>query len=262
MAKKSTHPKATAIGDIIGGMNSRYAAFKNDAVALRRKGFSYNEINKKIGVPKSTLSSWLKSVPLKPEHRKRLYTKQVQILSRGSQSQKERRRREIDSIVEEAIREIELPLSGQTFKLFGAALYWAEGSKTKSFTVTNSDPHLVAFMVSWFEKIFNVSPKTMKAYLNIYAQQNEKRIKRFWSDITGIPVDRFGKSYIKPLSTGYKKNNLYYGTIKVFVPKGTDMKHRLFGWIQATLQSTNPKVKLAQKKWVSLTSIQRPPVNL
>ena len=87
-------------------------------------------------------------------------------------------------------------------------------------------------------------------------------IKKFWSDITGIPLDRFGKSFIKPSNKGYKKNNLYYGTIKVRVPKGTDMKHKIFGWIMATLQEITPKVKLKQRKWMHLTSIERPPANL
>lgn len=243
-------------------MDKDYDALRITATRLRKRGLSYGEIRKKIGIPKGTLSLWLRAVPLKPEHRKRLYTKQVQILSRGPQSQKERRKREIESIVEEARRQIRSPLSREAHKLFGAALYWAEGSKTKNFEITNSDPYLIAFMVKWFEKIFNVSPKIMKAHLNIYPQQNEMEIKKFWSDITGVPIDRFGKSFIKPPNKGYKKNNLYYGTIKVRVPKGTDMKHQIFGWIQVALQDVAPKIKLTQRKWTHLANIKRPPVNL
>ena len=199
---------------------------------------------------------------MKPEHHQRLYTKQIQILTKGPKSQKERREREIEEIIEKAIKEIKTPLSHETYKLFGAALYWAEGSKTKNFEITNSDPGLIAFATKWFEDIFHVSPKTMKAHLNIYPQQNEIQIKRFWSDITGIPLNRFGKSFIKPPNKGYKKNNLYYGTIKVRVPKGTDMKHRIFGWIKAALQDIVPKIKSKQRKWSGLTVTQRPPVNL
>ena len=232
------------------------------AIALRKKGLSYNEIRKYIPASKSSLSLWLKHVPLSERHRTRLYTKQIEILSRGAPSQHERRIKEIESIVSMAKVEVENPLSNQTFMLFGAALYWAEGTKTKQFEITNSDPVLIAFMVKWFERIFRIAPTQLKARLNIYPQQNERHIKAFWSKLTKIPVRNFGKSYVKPLSTGFKKNNLYYGTIKVVVPRGTDMRHRTFGWIQGALQDLMPEIESTQRKWLFLRKNDRSPVNL
>lgn len=113
-------------------------------------------------------------------------------------------------------------------------------------------------MVRWFEKIFGVPPQNLKAKLNIYPQQNELEIKQFWSRLTGIPLENFGKSFIKPPNKGYKKNNLYYGTIKVRVPKGTDTRHRVFGWVKAVLKEIAPKVELTQKEWRSLKEVRRP----
>ncbi|MDI6733884.1 MAG: hypothetical protein QMD50_00090 [Patescibacteria group bacterium] len=101
----------------------------------------------------------------------------------------------------------------------------------------------------------------MKARLNIYPQQNREEIKRFWSDLTGIPIKNFGKSYVKPFSKGYKKNNLYYGTIRVEVPKSGDYIHRVYGWTQAVLEREDVKVKNIERRWVRLTKINRP-VNL
>ncbi len=234
---------------------------RDKAEKLRRTGLSYNEIKKKTGISKGTLSFWLKGIALKPEHRARLYTKQIQILSRGSQSQKERRKREIDEIVESAKREIITPPSEQAFKLFGAALYWGEGSKGNVFQITNSDPRLILFMVRWIEKIFGVGRKILKAQLNIYPQQNEREIKRFWFDLTGIPVKNFGKSYVKPFSKGYKKNNLYYGTIRIVVPRSGNYTHRVYGWTQAILENEDATAKKIEKRWIRLTKINRP-VNL
>ena len=257
-----TVPGSSAvIHDTLGGMIKK-AAYRAKAVTLRKKGLSYNEIRREVPVSKSSLSLWLKHVPLSPRHRARLYTKQIQILSRGSQSQHERRKREVDKIIADAKAEVHLPLSKDTFKFLGAALYWAEGSKTKNFEVTNSDPLLIAFMVQWFHKTFDVPPKSFKAHLNIYPQQNEIDIKRFWSSLTGIPLSNFGKSFIKPLNKGYKKNNLYYGTIKVRVPKGTDMKLKVFGWIQGALQELSSKIESTQRKWLFVTKVDRNPVNL
>lgn len=242
-------------------MDEKYIQLKKRAISLRKKGLSYNEIKKEIGISKSTLSSWLRSILLKEEHKHRLYTKQIRFLSFGTQSQRERRKREVEKIIEEATLEIQSPVARDTYRLMGACLYWAEGSKGGRFEITNSDPHFILFMVKWLQKVFNIPPNYLKAWLNIYPQQNELEIKKFWSDLTGITLKNFGKSYVKPLSSGYKKNNLYYGTIRVEVPKSTDMKHRIFGWIKAALVDTEIETRAVQRKWQKLTGIERP-INL
>ncbi|MGA2417735.1 MAG: helix-turn-helix domain-containing protein [Candidatus Staskawiczbacteria bacterium] len=230
---------------------------KTKAIKLRKNGLSYGEIAKKLSISKSTLSYWLKEVLLTEEQRKRLYTNNITILARGAQSQKERRKREIDKILEEAGKEIHNPVAAETYKILGAALYWAEGSKTNGLNITNSDPHLILFMVRWFEKIFGIAPKDLKAWLNIYPQQNDLEIKQFWSQLTNIPIERFGKSFIKPLNKNYKKNNLYYGTISVRVPKGTDARYKIFGWIKEIMKEVNSEVVITQKEWHKLTEVSR-----
>ncbi len=234
---------------------------QKEAIRLRRKGLSYNEIRKEINVAKSSLSLWLKHIELKPEHKARLYTKHIQFLNLGSQSQKERRAREVTGIIKNAEEEIKCPLSIDAYRLMGAALYWAEGSKNGLCQVTNSDPRLICFMVKWIGKMFNITPENLKARLNIYPQQSERQIKKFWSELTGIPVVRFGKSFVKPLSKGYKKNNLYYGTIKVEIPKSINIKHRIFGWVNAVLKEST-EINLAERRWQSLRTTRTIPVNL
>ena len=235
---------------------------REKAEALRRKGLSYNEIREYVPVSKSSLSLWLKNIRLSKRQRERLYTKQIQILSRGAPSQKERRRKEVEQIINAARTEIRLPLSKDTLRLFGAALYWAEGTKSKGFEITNSDPMLIAFMVNWFQQMFNINSRDLKAHLNIYSQQNEKHLKRFWSHLTGIPIENFGKSFVKPPNKGYKKNDLYLGTIKIRVAKGTDMKHKTFGWIQGALQELLPEIESVQRKWVFKSRKEHSAVNV
>ncbi len=237
------------------------ASTKNKVVHLRKQGLSYGEIHKRTGVSKSLLSSWLKNIRLSKTQKERLYTKQIQILSKGTQSQKERRKREVESIIQEAKKQIILPPSEQTFLLFGAAIYWGEGSKSNLLQVTNSDPRLILFMVRWIEKVFKVSRTNLHARLNIYPQQNESTIKKFWSELTGIPTKNFGKSYIKPLSTGYRKNNLYYGTIRIETPRSGNFLHTVYGWTQAILEQEDARAKNIEKRWIRLTKKVRP-VNL
>lgn len=253
--------KSTRYVEYNGGTMDNRSKLKSRAVRLRKDGLSYNEIRKSIPVAKSTLSLWLKSVPLTHSQRKRLYKKQIAILSRGAQSQKERRKREVSEIIRVAESEITLPLDVQAYRLFGAALYWGEGSKGDLFQITNSDPALIAFMVKWVNKVFLLPPRRLKAWLNIYPQQNEVHIKHFWSQLTGIPLSNFGKTYIKPLSKGYKKNNLYYGTIRITLLGSTDLKYRTLGWIRAVLKNEKSDIDAVMKKWERLKNVARP-VNL
>lgn len=238
--------------------NTLRRTLKKKARALRQRGLSYNEIHKTVHVAKSTLSLWLKDIPLKPEHKARLYTKQILGMTRGASGQKERRAREVDAIIENAKKEISFPLSDDAYKLFGAALYWGEGNKTKDFGITNADPRFIIFMVKWIDKVLNVKPTVLKPYLNIYPQQDERALKKFWSELTSIPLENFGKSYVKPASKGYKKNNLYYGTIHIYVPKATDKKHMIYGWCKAVLQNLENEVNFMERKWISLKETPRP----
>ncbi|NCO80306.1 helix-turn-helix domain-containing protein [bacterium] len=237
---------------------TKYPQLKRRAIQFRKHGFSYREIGQKLGVAKSTIRFWCINVLLSPADRKRLYTRQVLLLSRGPNSQKERREREIAKIIEEAEKEIKIPLSFETYRLIGAFLYWSEGSKTNGFSFSNSDPHFVLFVTRWLKRVLGISPGNLKAWLNIYPQQNDLEIKRFWSELTGIPFENFGKSFTKPPNKGFKKNNLYYGTIKIKVPKGTDMRYRVFGWIKTVLKDIAPEVELKQKEWKSLKETPRP----
>ncbi len=225
---------------------------------FRKKGFSYGEISKKTGIHKSTVKYWCENVKLSKKDHTRLYTKQILMLSKGPSSSHYRRQKEIEKIAKEAEKEISLSLDSDTYKLFGAALYWAEGNKMTNFTITNSDPLLIQFMTGWFCNIFKVTTNQMTAHLNIYSQQNDSELKKFWSDITGIPLRNFGKTFVKPMSKNYKKNNLYYGTIKVRVRRGTDFRHRVFGWINAILKDVKINVEITEKKWYKLKEHKRP----
>ena len=232
-------------------------ALKQKARKLRKQGFSYGQIGRLISISKSTAKYWCGDVTLTKADRERLYTKQIQMLSQGPQSSRHRRQLEVHKIIREAEEEISFP-NNDAYKLFGAALYWAEGNKVNDFTITNSDPLLIKFMTEWFCNMFNITPTHLKAHLNIYPQQDEQEIKKFWSGITKIPIENFGKSFIKPLNKRYKKNTLYYGTIKVRVYKGTNFRFKTFGWVNAMLKNMELDVDLAKQKWYKLKEYSRP----
>jgi len=233
---------------------------KNRARALRAKGNGYKVIADATGIAKSTARVWAKDIVLSPAASKRLYTERIRKMTTGPFNVRNRRLRAIDQIIIGAKTEINEPINQSAFKLIGAMLYWAEGAKDGQLSITNSDPLLIQFMVSWMCEVFNVSPYQMKAHLNIYSQQSEIEIKRFWSELSGIPLTNFGKTFVKPTNKNFKKNTLYYGTIKIRLFKSADNLHRLFGWIRKFLEDRNADVGIIittseDAKWVTLLSI-------
>lgn len=225
---------------------------KNKAEALRTRGKSFGEIAKELKIGKSTARFWTSHIKLKPADKARLYTKRIEILSSGPNSSRKRRQREIEKIILNSEKEIKENISESAFKLVGAMLYWAEGNKTKQFALTNSDPLLIKFFIEWASAVFNISPRDFKAYLNIYSGQSDGELKKFWSELTGIPIENFGKSFVKPASKDYKKNRLYYGTIKIRLVRGGDSLQRLFAWIRVFLRKYIKDVDFIETKWNKL----------
>jgi len=239
-------------------MKKSYSDLKTKAIELRKTGLSYGSISKKLKIAKSTTSLWLRDTEITSEQKRKLLSNRAIHLNTGSYSQKNRRLREVTDIIEKAKAEVNDKMDLESYRLFGAALYWAEGSKNQLLNITNSDPLLILFWVKWLNKIFKIPPTGLKVWLNIYPQQNEKDLKKFWSELTGVPLKNFGKSYVKPLSKNYKANNLYYGTARVTAFKSTDLRYRVFGWTQAVLKDILPQVNAVQEKWQRLKTVARP----
>jgi DNA-binding transcriptional MerR regulator len=246
-------------------MTNKYHSSKerNLARTMRKKGASLKDMAVAIGASKSTVRLWTKDVVLSPEAKKRLYTSQMLKMTRGANNQRERRLKEIREIIKKAKTEINQPVNETSFKLLGALTYWAEGAKYGQMAIINSDTLLIKFMVEWMRKVFNVQYGDMKIHLNIYPQQNETEMKKFWSDITNIPLSNFGKSFIKPMNKNYKKNTLYYGTAHVRLFKSSNNLYRTFGWVRKFLEDQNINVDEITTRWNSLkTDYGRVPITL
>ena len=56
-------------------------------------------------------------------------------------------------------------------------------------------------------------------------------MKVFWSDVTGLLLSQFGKSYVKQEGTGHRKNRLYHGTIAIKICN-RNLFHTLLGWLE------------------------------
>lgn len=120
------------------------------------------------------------------------------------------------------------------FWVAGVVAYWSEGAKKHgSLKFSNSDPELIAVFIRWLGVHLGVGIDRLTPTLHLHTGQCEDERKHYWSAITGIPVEQFGKTFIKKEGTGHRKNLLYNGTVSIRVRRSGALLQRVLGWTEA-----------------------------
>jgi hypothetical protein len=100
-------------------------------------------------------------------------------------------------------------------RLLCAMIYWCEGAKRDtSIKFTNSDPALVSLFVGLLREIFELDESKFRVIVHIHEYHLDDEQKKFWSNVTKIPLTQFFRSYQKP-HTGISKKENYQGCICV-----------------------------------------------
>ena len=187
------------------------------AVKLRKKGYSLDEIGKRLGIAKSTTSLWLRDVELPPPAIERLANRGNLGRARA-QKTRELRRRIFDQILENRAEKLikSAPLARNHRKIICALLFWCEGSKNTKSGVhfVNSDPSLIKTFLALFRSSFKIDEKRLRICLHLHEYHSTKKQISFWSKITDITIRQFIKPYKKP-HTGKRIRKNYPGCVNV-----------------------------------------------
>lgn len=189
---------------------------KERAITLRRRGYSLKEISELLKIAKSTASVWLANIALSTNAQKRLAQKQIlgqykTVLLKRRQKNLLRKANEAKAY--EVIKNI--PFSKEYIKLCCALMWWCEGNKNSSFLrLTSSDVTLIRNFLSLLRKGFMLDESKFRALVHLHAYHNDYKQKRFWSQVTEIPLGQFHKSFQKNNSGKRTKEN-YPGCIAV-----------------------------------------------
>jgi hypothetical protein len=92
-------------------------------------------------------------------------------------------------------------------------LYLGEGSKDSkrgSLMFGNSDPFIVSLFLRLLRCCYNINEGKFRCTLQCRADQNIKKLERFWFRITGIPLSQFYRARVDPRTIGKKSNKLDY----------------------------------------------------
>jgi hypothetical protein len=210
---------------------------RDEARRMRREeGRSVKEIERMLGVSRSTASRWVRDIPLTPAQRSLLkrrnpiYNGQF----RGAAVNAERRRAR-RLAYQEAGR---LRVNGaNNLYVAGCMLYWAEGDKGRhAVRLANSDPALIRHFAEFLRVEFSVADERFRITCNLFADHEgrQRQIEDFWLATLGLDRRCLCKSVVNrysKYSQKKRKNKLPYGTCRVAV-HSTEIVQTIYGSIQ------------------------------
>ncbi len=173
------------------------------------------EISRICKISKSTVSRYVKSVDILPEHYQRW-------LDRRNASKIISERHWI--MAQEKAEQLADSLAREDLAFIAASLYWAEGSK-KDFGLSNTDPDLIKLFLYTLRTAFEVQDSDLKISVRIYEDLNKKNCLKFWSRVTGI---KLGNDTSVNVLRGKKKGKLSYGMCRVRVKSGGLLLKEIF----------------------------------
>jgi len=221
---------------------------KEEAISLRKKGESYNNIRKKLGLKsKGTLSHWFKDIKLSKKSIVLLNKNNKLAHERGLFKANKNRRTRIDTENEKSYIEGQSyikSISKRDLLLIGAVLYWGEGTKSEkgnlSLGFSNSDPLMTSVYMKFVRKILKVPEERIRAGIHIYPSISANESRLFWSKVTNLPKDRF---YIVTQISRASQNKrpfniLPYGTVAIKINNRLQF-YKVKGMIKGIVTKTN-----------------------
>ncbi|MFI9064652.1 hypothetical protein ACIGQE_22735 [Streptomyces sp. NPDC053429] len=202
---------------------------------LRLQGLTYDQIQVELGCSKSSISLWVRDLP-KPE-RRRTPEEASAIAKRGWERTLDAREEERRRIKREAAAEI-TELSDRELFILGVGLYWAEGSKDKSYDrreraiFVNSDPDMIRTYLTWLH-LLGVDGKQIRCAITIHESADVPAAERFWADLVAESGAVFLKTTLKrhnPKTARKNTGENYYGCLAVRVLQSAGLYRRIEGW--------------------------------
>ncbi len=222
-------------------MSKSLLKIKEKVIALRKTGASIREIAKKLSANKSTVSFWCRDIILSESQLKLLSERQLneskKALSRYAELKRERRLEKTDFLTNLGKKQVGGTNKRDLF-ISGLSLYWAEGYKkgNDELGFTNSDPRMIKVFIKWLREIYKIPIENLifRLSINNIHYDREKEVIRFWSDICGFKTEQFTKtSFIRSTSKKiYNNRESHFGTLRVKVRKGTDLRRKILGSIE------------------------------
>lgn len=128
-------------------------------------------------------------------------------------------------------------LTEREVELVAVVAYWCEGSKSKPWarseflTFINSDPDVIRVFLRWLRQL-GIPDDNLRLALSIHETADVPASERWWSEVVGVPVERFSKATLKRHTPKTVRKNVgadYHGCLSIGVRQSRVLYQRLTG---------------------------------
>ncbi len=204
------------------------------AIKLRKQGKTYSEIRREIKISKGTLSYWSKKITLSPSALVRLKKTQdthlIQARAHGVVTLRKRQVDFLNNLRETVSSNVLKTLNVETLKVALAFLHLGEGAKWKShrgLQLGSSDPTILLLYTKLLAKCYGIDKSRFRCYICYRADQDLRALKKYWSAVLGISIDRFYESKPDPRTIGKTTKNKDYRGVCIVSCAGTTIQQEL-----------------------------------
>src|SRR3989344_617124 len=171
------------------------------AFELRKQGKTYREIEKLLGISRSTLCEWFRnekwSIYIKKsniENNTKISTIHLKKLNEARRLMLEKKYGQVE---EDAVKEFEVNKNDPLF-MAGLMVYAGEGDKANRYNIklANSEFYLHLVFMSFLEKFLKIKRQNIKFWLLLYPDHDIEKLIGVWSDKLNIHKSNFYKSQV------------------------------------------------------------------
>lgn len=207
---------------------------KEKAFELRRQEFSYNEIHRRLGISKGTLSNWFKtdknSLNVKEILTKNAQVQAVKKLKLMAQANKEKWQKIHISYRKQAF--LDFPrLIKEKYFVPGLIIYWGEGDKKLEngiVRIANVDYRMLKVFINFLVYSGKIQLEKIRLWLLLYPDLDEQKCKAYWSNVLGVSQNQFIKSQY--IFGRERKKKVNYGVCSVQA-YSRELKEKIIEWI-------------------------------
>lgn len=210
------------------------------AVQLRERGFTLQEIAKICDVSKSTVSKWLKnnviSADVTKQNKRRAGQENAKRLRLVNKARGSERSARYIEVLRSAETEFKHYKASPLF-IAGLMLYAAHGDMQteKKVRFSTSDVQAHAIFLKFVQEYLGVEKKSIRCWLQLYQTQTEAVCLKKWHKTLKLPYQQFHRTQFVQTAT---KKPLHFGVGNTIIGS-TVLQRKLVHW-----------VKLAQKELV------------
>lgn len=164
---------------------------------MRKKGYSIGEIERKLQIPRSTLSGWLREIKLSDKQKAKLLQNSLKSLFKARtlavkwhHQQKSNRLQIAKDEASSVLSETDIN-NKYLLEIALAMLYMGEGSKKNITSLGNTNPLILNFFIKSMKILYKIDESKIMCDIHLRSDQNANKTIEYWSRQLNLSINRF-----------------------------------------------------------------------